>query len=1049
MKKIFKQSFSLILALMMVLSLVPVVALTANAEDFTPGATWTIPADYASIIQGAFTSGDGDYVYEADEAFDWKTWIATNKSYSGLQSKAVLSYNGQSVTKTASGISTTKGQNLQLWTPANFPEITADMYGNFTLTVEVYFSGKLVATGVLNFTRNAPVVETEPVETEPVEITYGGTFTPASGYEDKLNATFNTAEEDYIYEGTEAFDWSVTINNTYSKSIGVKVYATITTEKGQAVNKNKEMTLAVGENAAVDYTHFSELGTDVYGNFELKVTVTSMVNGAEKAVGQLIAVFGRVEADEPEQPEAPATPTKPGEVVWQYANSAENESYSWMNGAIKTENTTGIYKGWDAYDWAITLSPTKTAATITVEAEVIDHTGATVGTVTKDVEVGKAPAVTTILTAADLGLNNRTLGDFRVSAVIKYTNPETQTVTSMAQVHFVFGRRIGDVGYTAVEYLKGSEWINGSFTAVDEDMTYVGIQKYDWRATIAPTKASATVDVAVTVVNAQGETVATLNKTGVVCDRYATTALVTAGEIAELTTDLYGKFAITTVASIGGKAYVGIYGVIERVEGEFVADTVAPEFGPANWEGCEYPVAVTVSNNGEMNKEFAAKITITDAQGTVLIAKDVTHTVGAGASGELVTSNQLKQFITKRGVPYYVLIEGQWTNGYDVYDINETLTYVWAEHTDTEVVRGKAATCTESGLTDGVYCHGCEYTIVEQTEIPVDSEAHNFVDGTCACGATQELTDANLKFYRANASSPYGQLKLTGEVIAYVTAARKGYDSYYVVFTYLNKDTAVTVTAEPSSNSDANYVLFDCAIPAPLMTADITATIYGVKGGVAYEGETIVYTIRECVDAKLNMWYANYDKNAKIANMFDTLVNLLNYGAQAQIRFNVNTDKLATDGLPETYAAKIKTGSVELNAYPSVDESGKAATLYNMSFKLQEKINMYGNFLVKSGFTTESDYTVKIVHTKSDGSTTEYTIDNLTKSGNYLYFEFSQIAPAQMRDELQITLYKNDVAVSATYIRSGDRIVNTLPAALSALANAIMHYSDCAKAAFG
>ena len=327
---------------------------------------------------------------------------------------------------------------------------------------------------------------------------------------------------------------------------------------------------------------------------------------------------------------------------------------------------------------------------------------------------------------------------------------------------------------------------------------------------------------------------------------------------------------------------------------------------------------------------------------------------------------------------------------------------------------------------------------------------HNYENGICtACGATQELTDANLKFYRANTSSPYGQLKLTGEVIAYVTAARKGYDSYYVVFTYDNQGNTVTVTAEPSSSSDANYVLFDCAIPAPLMTADITATIYGVKGGVAYQGETIVYTIRECVDAKLNMWYASYGKNAQIAKLFDTLVNLLNYGAQAQTRFGVNTDKLATDGLPAEYAAKIKTDPVELNAYPAVDESGKAATLYNMSFKLQEKINMYGNFLVKSGFTAASDYTVKIVHTKADGSTVTYTITDLTKSGNYLYFEFSKLAPAQMRDELQITLYQKGVAVSATYIRSGDRVVNTLPAPLAALANAIMHYSDCAKAAFG
>ena len=373
------------------------------------------------------------------------------------------------------------------------------------------------------------------------------------------------------------------------------------------------------------------------------------------------------------------------------------------------------------------------------------------------------------------------------------------------------------------------------------------------------------------------------------------------------------------------------------------------------------------------------------------------------------------------------------------------------DHNMQETQAAVDATCTTAGKTAVLTCaNGCGLTIGGDSIPATGEHVDDNGDGACdSCGEVLETTDANLKFYRANASSPYGQLKLTGEVIAYVTAARKGYDSYYVVFTYDNQGNTVTVTAEPSSSSDANYVLFDCAIPAPLMTADITATIYGVKDGVTYQGETIVYTIRECVDAKLNMWYASYGKNAQIAKLFDTLVNLLNYGAQAQTRFGVNTDKLATDGLPAEYAAKIKTDPVELNAYPAVDESGKAATLYNMSFKLQEKINMYGNFLVKSGFTAASDYTVKIVHTKADGSTVTYTITDLTKSGNYLYFEFSKLAPAQMRDELQITLYQKGVAVSATYIRSGDRVVNTLPAPLAALANAIMHYSDCAKAAFG
>ena len=76
----------------------------------------------------------------------------------------------------------------------------------------------------------------------------------------------------------------------------------------------------------------------------------------------------------------------------------------------------------------------------------------------------------------------------------------------------------------------------------------------------------------------------------------------------------------------------------------------------------------------------------------------------------------------------------------------------------TEVtVEGKAATCTEAGLTDGKKCSVCGVTTVEQTTI--DATNHNFVDGVCSCGAvaytatddwgnelTIVLTDSTISF---------------------------------------------------------------------------------------------------------------------------------------------------------------------------------------------------------------------------------------------------------------------------------------------------------------
>ena len=54
-------------------------------------------------------------------------------------------------------------------------------------------------------------------------------------------------------------------------------------------------------------------------------------------------------------------------------------------------------------------------------------------------------------------------------------------------------------------------------------------------------------------------------------------------------------------------------------------------------------------------------------------------------------------------------------------------------HTE-EIVKGKAATCTEPGLTEGKVCAECGVTLVAQNEVP--ALGHDYKDGVCTrCGA--------------------------------------------------------------------------------------------------------------------------------------------------------------------------------------------------------------------------------------------------------------------------------------------------------------------------
>ena len=91
-------------------------------------------------------------------------------------------------------------------------------------------------------------------------------------------------------------------------------------------------------------------------------------------------------------------------------------------------------------------------------------------------------------------------------------------------------------------------------------------------------------------------------------------------------------------------------------------------------------------------------------------------------------------------------------------------------HTE-ETIKGKDATCTETGLTDGKYCTVCSTVTVEQVEIPVAD--HSYANGACTvCGARK--TSTGLKMSKNSDGTSYcvtglGSCKDTDIVIpAYV-----------------------------------------------------------------------------------------------------------------------------------------------------------------------------------------------------------------------------------------------------------------------------------------
>jgi hypothetical protein len=66
------------------------------------------------------------------------------------------------------------------------------------------------------------------------------------------------------------------------------------------------------------------------------------------------------------------------------------------------------------------------------------------------------------------------------------------------------------------------------------------------------------------------------------------------------------------------------------------------------------------------------------------------------------------------------------------------------EHTK-ETVQGKAPSCTEPGLTDGVKCSVCQTVITAQTTIPTTEHQYD-ENGNCSCGASQSTPKFTVTF---------------------------------------------------------------------------------------------------------------------------------------------------------------------------------------------------------------------------------------------------------------------------------------------------------------
>ena len=328
-----------------------------------------------------------------------------------------------------------------------------------------------------------------------------------------------------------------------------------------------------------------------------------------------------------------------------------------------------------------------------------------------------------------------------------------------------------------------------------------------------------------------------------------------------------------------------------------------------------------------------------------------------------------------------------------------------------------------------------------ETEIKLDYSAcdkdekyvtFNVTPAKVTVGEGGEI-DANLKF-ATRSITLQDNLQVNYKVKKSVID-QGNYSDPYVVF----KMNGAEVTADGALDAANTYYVFSFRNIAPNKINDtFSATVYATVDGKLVEGATLDYSI-------CTYCYNQLNKATEKNELTTLLVDLLNYGTQAQIYTSYNTGNLANAALTGTQAS---WGTADDPTYATV-ENTKYETVENplVSWKA---LGLYLEDTVSIRLKLAVDDKSGIIMKVKDDNGREWSYDDssLKATESEYYFYFAGLKADQMRETVYITAYKDGVPVSNTVRYSIEsycyKQMTSGSEGLKLLLNAMMKYGDSA-----
>ncbi len=384
------------------------------------------------------------------------------------------------------------------------------------------------------------------------------------------------------------------------------------------------------------------------------------------------------------------------------------------------------------------------------------------------------------------------------------------------------------------------------------------------------------------------------------------------------------------------------------------------------------------------------------------------------------------------------------------------------EHAELTYGAPNEPTCVKEGNIAFWYCDDCEcfFADAEATElIPgyltvlEPTGEHDYVDGACSvCG--DRMIDPSVPVEDKNLTASQAITVGAQMQVAYTILAKSvsGYERFYLEVT---KDTAdgeskstifslennsLAVMSDPVTGETLAYAAIYSGVNAKEMGDNFTVTLWAVDSdGRSYCGGSTATSIRDYLIEKA-------DSQESPTELKTLAIDMLNYGAAAQLYFGYDTEKLVNAELTDEQLSYATTTPPAAQMRNSIDGYGINIST-NVILGNEVTLNLTGLYASQS---SDLHYLIRDAEGGVVADLDVLTVANMMHSAS-----FADVSAKNMRKPFTIGLYDGDALISKLLTWSIEGYVAELlaeestSATLRDLLNAMLVYGDSAAAYMG